>query len=106
MARSIHNYRDLEDNFYGADLYKSARDANFHSNASDNNLINELNEETGVPKDKIKFFLSTSRELVLPSGPRSSRHLELGGRKKKKTKRRSKKRKPYPKKQSSFSRSR
>jgi hypothetical protein len=78
-ARSIHTYRDP-----GADLFKHAGNPNAWKikYASDKDLKDKLSEETGVPRHKIDFFLSTSKELVHPKDPQYMQWREFGGRKK------------------------
>ena len=86
-ARSIHTYRDPDATFHGADLFKYAGNPAIHPNAwkikyaSDKDLKDKLSEETGVPRHKIDFFLSTSKELVHPKDPQYMQWREFGGRK-------------------------
>ena len=88
-ARAIHTYRDPGATFHGADLFKYAGNPAIHPNAwkikyaSDNDLKDKLSEETGVPRQKIDFFLSTSKELVHPKDPHYMQWREFGGRKRK-----------------------
>lgn len=88
-ARSIHTYRDPQDTFHGADLFKYAGNPAFHPNAwkikyaSDNDLKDKFSEETGVSRPKLDFFLSTSKELVHPKDPQYMQWREFGGRKRK-----------------------